>query len=91
MPRVKAGWFNIGTLAPQSSTSASATHNLGTTQYAIAFGLWGEASHWTWIRQTVTSQEKNSFAIRVYNDNSNGVTVTGIWIYWIAVSFAMMG
>lgn len=91
VPNVKAGWIFIGSLAQQSSTQASATHNLGTTQYAVTFGLWGEASHWTWIRQTVIDQSENSFTIRVYNDNSNGVTVTGIWIYWVAVSFAMMG
>ena len=91
VPSVKAGWFKIGTLAPQGATQASATHNLGTTQYAVTFGLWGEASHWTWIRQTVIDQSENSFSVRVYNDNDNGVTVTGIWIYWVAVSFAMMG
>lgn len=91
VPNVKAGWIFIGSLAQQSATQASATHNLGTTQYAVTFGLWGEASHWTWIRQTVIDQSENSFTIRVYNDNSNGVTVTGIWIYWVAVSFAMMG
>lgn len=91
VPNVKAGWIFIGSLAQQSATQASATHNLGTTQYAVTFGLWGETSYWTWIRQTVIDQSENSFTIRVYNDNSNGVTVTGIWIYWVAVSFAMMG
>lgn len=91
VPNVKAGWIFIGSLAQQSATQASATHNLGTTQYAVTFGLWGEASHWTWIRQTVIDQSENSFTIRVYNDNSDGVTVTGVWIYWVAVSFAMMG